>query len=84
MDVGNRHGQLGIGSDERDIPTPIELPVPVDDIISYDGVTVIRSGNTLLACGENRYRRIISNDTPELTTPTPIELPGPVVKIIID
>ncbi len=77
----NRAGQLGIGSDENTICTPIELPIPVDDIISKVGVTIIRSGDTLLACGDNRLRQISSVETPRFTTPTPLDLPGSVVKV---
>ncbi len=80
----NGCGQLGIGSDERRIFTPIELPVPVDVIITRADVTVIRSGNTLLACGDNRNRQIFTNNTPKITTPTPLDLPGPVVKCFLD
>ncbi len=82
--VGSNHrGELGLGSDEEDIFTPTELPVPVDDITTHERVTIIRSGDTLLACGDNRDRLITADDTPKVTTPTPIDLPGPVVKIIV-
>ncbi len=74
---------LGLGSDYRRNPTPIELPVPMDDIISCDGVTVIRSGDTLLACGDNECRRIASNCRRKFTPPTPINLPGHAVKVMI-
>ncbi len=80
----NRHGELGIGSDEEIIRTPIELPVPVDDITSNDEVTIIRSGDTLLACGNNRRRQISTADTLQFTAPTPIDTPGPVVKVVYD
>ncbi len=82
----NDAGQLGIGPGEKTIPTPIELPVPVDDITTCFNVTIIRSGDTLLACGANRHRRIsTADDTPyEVTTPIPLDLPGPVVKVFTD
>ncbi len=74
----NDSGQLGVGSDEETISIPTELPIPVDDIISHGGVTIIRSGNTLLACGDNRQRQLFG----DFTTPTPLDLPGPVMKFI--
>ncbi len=72
----NRYGHLGIGSDEETIPTPIELPVPVDDIISERGVTIIRSGDALFACGDNRHRQI-STDEPYRSPPSRSTCPGP-------
>ncbi len=60
--------------------------MPVDDITSYKGVTIIRSGDTLLACGNNQCRQtnISADNTPKFTTPTPLDLPGPVVKVVVD
>ncbi len=78
----NWDGQLGIGSNETTISTPAELPVPVDDILCCFSVTVIRSGDALLACGNNEYRQISADNAPQFNTPTPIDLPGPVVKTI--
>ncbi len=55
------------------------------------GVTVIRSDDTLLACGSNLNRQFsadrqqqftITDDTFKFITPTPLDLPGPVVKVI--
>lgn len=56
-------------------PTPIELPIPVDDLIS-DDITVIRSGDTLLACGNNEFRQISPTDAKFIAHPTPLDLPG--------
>ncbi len=74
----NEYGQLGIGSNERTVPT--ELPITVDDIITGSYVTVIRSGNTLLACGDNSRFTISSKPPPR--SPPPLELPGPVVMVL--
>ncbi len=80
----NTHGQCGVGSIEETIVTPIELPVHVDDIvISGIGVTIIRSWDTLLACGNNEKWQIASNGTRQFTAPTPLDLPGPVVKVSV-
>ncbi len=79
----NEDGELGLRSDEEPISTPTELPVPVDDVITNNGVTVIRSGDTLLACGSNLHRQIADNNRRKVTTPTPLDLPGPVVKVIV-
>ncbi len=80
----NMYGQLGLGSNERDICTPTELPLPVDDVISHYPLTVIRSGDTLLACGDNEYRQILSNAMSHVTTRIILDLPGPVVKVVCD
>ncbi len=45
-------------------------------------MTIIRSGNTLLACGDNGCRQISNDRQQQFTTPTPLDLPGPVVKIV--
>ncbi len=79
-----RSGQLGLGSDERAIPTPAELPVPVDDIVTNSFVTIIRSGDTLLACGDNEFRQISTDNRRKLTTPTPLDPPGPVMKVVVE
>ncbi len=90
----NGDGRLGMWSKEAIIRTPTELHVPVDDvIIDFDEiwisifdfcVTVIRSGNTLLACGDNRLRKVSTANTRKLTTLTTLSLPGPVVKVFVD
>ncbi len=77
----NRRGRLGIGSEEGIVPTPTELLVVDDIIVSENGVNVIWSGDTLLACGDSARRPIASNGTPRSTAPTPLSLPGPVVKV---
>ncbi len=80
----NRVGQLGIGSDEHSICTPTELPVPVDDIMFRYDVTIIRSGDALLACGVNMSRLVSATDAHKIVTPIPLDLPGPVVKLVLD
>ncbi len=55
----------------------------MDDIISDGGVTIIRSGVTLLACGNNAKEQIASNGTHKFPTPTPLDLPGPAVKVAV-
>ncbi len=72
----NTCGRLGVGSNDEFIRTPTELPVPVDDLITSDRITVIRSGDTLLACGDNIHRQISDEDDDEITTPTRLQLPG--------
>ncbi len=78
----NRHGQLGEGSNSN-VNHPTELPVPVDDIVTILLLTIIRSGNTLLACGDNEDHRIAPIDTPNFNTPIAIDLPAPVVRLAI-
>ncbi len=48
------------------------------------GGTFIRSGDTLLAFGNNTYRLISTDHGIQVTTPTLLDLPGPAVKIIVD
>ncbi len=79
----NTTGQLGLGSDSTFIGTPTELPVAVDDLFIRFGVTVIRSGDTLLVCGENWGGLISTDEIEMLATPTPLDLPGSVVKVIV-
>ncbi len=81
----NLHGVLGVGQ-VGEVRTPTELPIPVDDIASASAVTVIRSGDTLYACGNNREKQLSSSETDEFTAPVPLDLPEgpPAVKVLIE
>ncbi len=82
----NGEGQLGLGHTNY-VNAPTELPIPVNDIIAYCSLTVIRSGDTLLACGDNRHGQILSelsNASRQFTSPTNVKLPGSVVKVVVD
>ncbi len=46
-------------------------------------VIIIRSGNTLLACGFNLYQQISADSRRQFTTPSLLDLPGSVVKVAL-
>ncbi len=79
----NEYGELGVGSDTKEVRTPLEVRVPVDDVMSWCGQTVIRSGGALFCCGDNSMTQIHSDGTDDITSPVPIDLPGPVVAVAV-
>ncbi len=74
----NSHGQLGVGSDEKHIHAPIELPFPVDDVVAGHNCTVFRTGADLHWCGTSFIR-----DTPNIRSPQLIAIGQPVVKVVV-
>ncbi|KAG9397202.1 Regulator of chromosome condensation (RCC1) repeat [Carpediemonas membranifera] len=76
----NEFGQLGC---EHSVELPLtELELPVDDLISACGSTVLRSGCQLFACGSNIFSRFpLPGAT--LETPTPLSLPWPVQAVAL-
>ncbi len=83
--VCGRPDLTGIDAPPRTkLATPIELPFPVDDLVTDRSTTLFRSGDTVLACGKNKYGRL-NPASPGLTQPTPLPLPLPclVTRLVI-
>ncbi len=72
----NLYGQLGLGTSVDHVVHPVELPVPVDDVISGFGVSVFRRGNTLTVCGNNAGIQLPDTGS-KILSPIPLPTPGP-------
>lgn len=78
----NSSGQLGLGHAAK-VTIPVELPIPADQVATCGWVTVILSGGTLMAAGDNVYR-LISDDTTHFhSTFVPLTIPPQAARVTI-
>ncbi len=78
----NRGFTLGLETADA-IRTPVELPFPVDDVISFDNSTVFRSGRTLMVCGDNMSCKLMDAAAATIRAPTALQCPMHVTRVVL-
>ncbi len=80
----NDLGSLGVGGGE--VTAPVEIPIPVDAVITNGDTNIFNSSGQLMATGLNNHGMIVPARTAEtwtLSVPTPIVLPESTRKVVL-